>query len=313
MIGRAVVLKRGNRSEAEKPFWISYADLMTALMVLFLVAMSVAMMTVTYNVEDVERQKRELEERNVQLSKALTQIETANRQLESDKLRLKEEEESLRKSEEELKHANEQLEKLKKTQKELDDEAAAKVRDQEIRELLNAVELAATRHPGVKVDKDQHTIDFGDRARFEMGSNSLTPEHARLLRAFVPEVLAIAKDRLGQKWLKQVVVEGFASPEGDYLYNLNLSLERSERVLCVLLAPPSPEEAPLMPDQLEQIRDLFLVGGFSFNAVKFDEATKSYDASRRVELRLEFLGLNEGRPSPVNMLNERLGKCTLPN
>ena len=86
MIGRAVVPKRGNRSEAEKPFWISYADLMTALMVLFLVAMSVAMMTVTYNVEDVERQKRELEERNVQLSKALTQIETANRQLEADKL-----------------------------------------------------------------------------------------------------------------------------------------------------------------------------------------------------------------------------------
>lgn len=43
MIGRAAVVKRGNKSEAEKPFWISYADLMTALMVLFLVAMSVAM------------------------------------------------------------------------------------------------------------------------------------------------------------------------------------------------------------------------------------------------------------------------------
>ena len=67
----------------------------------------------------------------------------------------------------------------------------------------------------------------------------------------------------------------------------------------------------LKPDQLEQIRDLFLVGGFSFNAVKFDEATKSYDASRRVELRLEFLGVNETRPSPVTVLHERLGKCAL--
>ena len=28
--------------EAEKPFWISYSDLMTALMVLFLVVMAVA-------------------------------------------------------------------------------------------------------------------------------------------------------------------------------------------------------------------------------------------------------------------------------
>ncbi|MGD1037432.1 MAG: flagellar motor protein MotB [Roseiarcus sp.] len=313
MIGRAVVLKRGNRSEAEKPFWISYADLMTALMVLFLVAMSVAMMTVTYNAEDVERQKQELEERNVQLNKALTQIETYNQQLEADKLRLKEEEENLRNSEAELKAANEQLEKLKKSQKELDDEAAAKVRDQEIRQLLNAVELAAAKQPDVKVNKDQHTIDFGDRARFEKKSNSLTPDQTRLLRAFVPEVLSIAKDKLGQRWLKQVVVEGFASPEGDYLYNLNLSLERSQRVLCALLAPPASDEVALTPDQLEQIRDLFLVGGFSFNAVKFDEATKSYDASRRVELRLEFLGLNETRPAPVDVPHERLGKCALPN
>jgi outer membrane protein OmpA-like peptidoglycan-associated protein len=207
--------------------------------------------------------------------------------------------------------ANEQLEKLRKTQKELDDEAANKVRDQEIKQLLSAVELAAGRYPGIKVDKDQHTIDFGDRARFEMRSDSLTTEQGKLLRTFVPEVLTIAKDRLGQRWLKQVVVEGFASPEGDYLYNLHLSLERSERVLCALMAPPSADETALKPDQLEQIRDLFLVGGFSFNAVKFDEATKSYDASRRVELRLEFRGVNETRPSPVAVLHEKLGKCAL--
>ena len=37
MVGRPlVVLKRRSKGEAEKPFWISYADLMTALMVLFL-------------------------------------------------------------------------------------------------------------------------------------------------------------------------------------------------------------------------------------------------------------------------------------
>jgi len=283
---------------------------MTALMVLFLVAMSVAMMAVTYNAQDVERQKRELEERNAQLNTALTQIETSNQQLEADKLRLKEEEESLRKREEEFKVAKAQLEKLRKTQEELDAEAADKVRDQEIKQLLNSVDAVAGKHPGVHVHKDQHTIDFGDRARFEMKSDTLTSEQGKLLRAFVPEILTIAKDKLGQRWLKQVVVEGFASPEGDYLYNLNLSLERSERVLCVLMAPP-PDETALKPDQLEQIRDLFLVGGFAFNAVKFDDATKSYDASRRVELRLEFLGVNETRPSPVTVLHERIGKCAL--
>ena len=38
--------KRG-REDGEKPFWISFSDLMSALMVLFLVAMSVALLAVT--------------------------------------------------------------------------------------------------------------------------------------------------------------------------------------------------------------------------------------------------------------------------
>lgn len=47
MFGPKFSIKRGARDEAEKPFWISFADLMTALMVLFLVVMGVALLAVT--------------------------------------------------------------------------------------------------------------------------------------------------------------------------------------------------------------------------------------------------------------------------
>lgn len=47
MIGRRSPTQRRGKDEAEKPFWISYADLMTALMVLFLVVMAVAVVSVT--------------------------------------------------------------------------------------------------------------------------------------------------------------------------------------------------------------------------------------------------------------------------
>ena len=57
MFGARVIVKRNGRDEAEKPFWISFADLMTALMVLFLVVMGVALLAVTKNV--TERQKKE--------------------------------------------------------------------------------------------------------------------------------------------------------------------------------------------------------------------------------------------------------------
>jgi outer membrane protein OmpA-like peptidoglycan-associated protein len=238
MLSSRIVLKRGGKAEAEKPFWISYADLMTALMVLFLVTMSVTLLAVTKHVSEAEREKAE--------------------------------------------------------------------RDKDISELLRRVQVAAQKYPGIKVDRDRSVIDFGDKAHFDKDSYGLKPDQQRLLRAFVPEILTVAGDPLGQKWLKQIVVEGFSSPEGDYLYNLNLSLERSQRVLCVLLAKPYPDEQAMSTDELEQIRDLFLVGGYSFNAAK-----ASYEDSRRVELRLEFLGTGEHRASTAGVPHGNFGTCAL--
>src|SRR5262245_34067288 len=46
MFGPRLSITKGARDEAEKPFWISYADLMTALMALFLIVMVVALVNV---------------------------------------------------------------------------------------------------------------------------------------------------------------------------------------------------------------------------------------------------------------------------
>ncbi len=240
MLGPRIVIKKGGRDEAEKPFWISFADLMTALMVLFLVVMSVALLSVTKTVSEAERNKAQ--------------------------------------------------------------------RERDIDALLEKVKQAADRYPGITVDKNRNVIDFGDRARFDTASHHLNPEQAKLLRAFVPEVLAIADDQLGKRWLKRIVVEGFADQRGTYLYNLNLSLQRSQRVLCVLLAIPLPEEAPMSQDQLENIRELFLVGGYSFNSAK-----SSFEESRRIELRLEFLSIGEQRPSAEGIPRGNFGPCALGN
>src|SRR5271168_1083933 len=193
MLGRPVVVKRGRKGEAEKPFWISYADLMTALMVLFLVAMSVAMMSMTKTLSEVQKEEAELARANKDLQRTIEEREAATRQMLAD--------------EELLKQQAEQLKRFQKTPEEIAADEAKLEQEKEIAALLDEVEAAATKYQGVKVNKDRHTIDFGDRARFDMRSYSLTSEQAKLLRVFVPEVLAIAKDNLGRKWLKQVVVE----------------------------------------------------------------------------------------------------------
>jgi len=52
-----VVLKRRGKPEGESPFWISFSDLMSALMVLFLVVMAVTLISITKDVSTAEQQK----------------------------------------------------------------------------------------------------------------------------------------------------------------------------------------------------------------------------------------------------------------
>lgn len=235
MVGARVVLKRGGRDEAEKPFWISFADLMTALMVLFLVVMGVALLAVTKNV--TEKEKREEQHRK------------------------------------------------------------------DIELILDRFVKAAKRYDGIKVDRDRHVIDFGDRARFAFGKSNLTTEQEVVLRQFVPEILTVANDELGKRVLKRVVVEGYTDKTGSYLSNLNLSLQRSQRVLCSMFAASG--RSLLSGEQKESVRSLFLVGGYSFNAAKDTD-----EESRRVEMRLEFLGVGEQRPEAPEQ-SGNFGECAL--
>jgi outer membrane protein OmpA-like peptidoglycan-associated protein len=234
MFGSTIKAGGKARDEAEKPFWISYADLMTALMVLFLVAMTIALLAIT---------------RKVRNKSAF---------------------------------------------------------DNAVKALLDDVQQAADRYPGVSFDRDRRVIDFGRRALFPYKEYRLAPDQARYLRNFTPEVLSIADSPRGKDLLKRVVVEGFTDKTGTYLYNLNLSLQRSESVLCALLGDPDRGESPLTEDQRRDIQDLFLVGGFSFNS-----ARATLDESRRIELRLEIRGYGPRQPVVAPHAVQNLGKCAL--
>jgi len=238
MLGKLVILGKKGKDEGEKPFWISFADLMSALMVLFLLVMSVALLAVTSNVTEAERKQAE--------------------------------------------------------------------RKQEIDQLLNKIEQAAKQFPGISLDRNRNVIDFGDRARFDTGSSKLTNEQAEYLTLFVLEILPIASEDLGKKWLKSIVAEGFADQRGDYLLNLNLSLQRSQRVLCILLDPPPALGRVLTAAEMEQAHDLFFVGGYSFNSVK-----KSLEESRRIELRLDFFSVDEIHPEDGEFPHDTFGKCRI--
>lgn len=232
--GVRMASRRRAREEGEKPFWISFSDLMSALMVLFLVAMSVALLAVTKKVSDDERE---------------------------DKARA---------------------------------EAIAVLMD-DIRKIVTQREFEGIRVIG-------NTIDFGTRGTFADKRNVLSAPQVQLLRQFTPLLLdRLRSSEAGKKWFKRAVVEGYASRTGTYLYNLNLSLERSERVLCELLRESS-SGLPLLSDvDRKLIATKFIVGGASFNSLRPTD-----DDSRRIEFKIEFKTRQEHKaelanpPMPIN-------------
>ncbi len=231
-----IVLKRGVRSEGESPFWISFSDLMSALMVLFLVVMAVTLISVT---------------------KSVTAEEEAKIQREKD---------------------------IKAVMAQIKRDSAEK---------------------SVSVDESTYRIDLGEVVRFDSGKFSITLEAAKFLRDYIPVLLKAKSTAEGQEWMRRVVVEGFTDQDGTYLYNLELSLNRSRSVVCSLFAKPAAGERVLTEPELRQIQELVLVGGYSFNSIRHDKA-----ASRRVELKIEFWGIDDKRPVTNELLGTKeFGQC----
>jgi hypothetical protein len=175
------------------------------------------------------------------------------------------------------------------TKKISEDDRVDKERSEAIAELRNEIDkiLRSKEFEGVKLNGD--TIDFGPRGTFADGKNSLTAPQQALLRQFTPLLLdKLRTTKVSRYWFKRAIVEGYASQSGMYLFNMNLSLERSARVLCELLREPRLSEVPFSDEDRKLIATKFFVGGASFNSLR-----ESADNSRRIEFKLEFKSRQE--------------------
>ncbi|MFC4861230.1 type I Zorya anti-phage system protein ZorB1 [Pseudomonas sp. MAHUQ-62] len=220
MFGKPAAPSRA-RDEGEKPFWISFADLMTAMMILFLVVMVASLSSVTQRIQQAEQGEKQ--------------------------------------------------------------------RGKDIAKLCQDLKLKASGlNTTIVVDCRDNRISFGEAGRFGHNQYFLNNQGQQALQDVVPLILDAANGEEGRKWLKQVVIEGFTDTDGSYLYNLHLSLQRSEWVMCSLLDSRSPVQQGLSAERQQQIRSMFLAGGVSFNNAK-----DSKEASRRVELRMQFFGLKD--------------------
>lgn len=229
-----LVLRRGGKHEGESPFWISFSDLMSALMVLFLVVMAVTLVSVTQSIDAATRA-------NIERTAAINRV--------------------------------------------------------------MAMIAKDPKSAGVGVDQQNFRIDLGKEVRFDSGSYTISAPAGQFLRNYIPVLLEAKDTPEGNRWMRSVVVEGFTDEDGTYLYNLQLSLDRSRSVVCSLFQTSAGDA--LSAEQLRRVQELFLVGGYSFNSIKKDKAE-----SRRVEFKVDFWGLDEPVPEASDALKgKEFGRC----
>ena len=201
-----IVVNNQNNNKGQNDFWIGFSDLMTGLMLVFIV------LALTFMA--ISKEKSEKSE------KAKEKIEKLLLESESNKLKVETLLKDARKKNEELEKWKE---KLRQAQKELE-----KKQKSIIVILSNAL---SSHNIEVEYNKEKGTVTIAQDILFEKKEYRLKPKGKEFISLFAH----ILDDQIFSKpsyqdLIKYIHIEGYASKEGTEKYNFQLSFERAQSV-----------------------------------------------------------------------------------
>ncbi len=295
--------------------WISYSDMMAALLLVFVLVLAYSVyqyfaMLETKTVE-LDAQQAELLSKQNDLDSALTSIEeqkgllnvqtqtltdqeatiaAAQAALQEKETALTEAQTALQEKEDALALAQsnlDQAESLLQTQQTAMDEQQQKlddlvgVRTKIIRDLSEALAAANLK---ASVDANTGDIMLESSVFFDVGKYNIKESGQSLLNQFIPLYLSVLLSDEYVDYLGEIIIEGHTDTQGTYLSNLELSQQRALTVATYCL-----EMNGLSAQQQEKLRQVLTAKGRSYSdPVYADDGTVDMDASRRVEFKFRL-------------------------
>ena len=281
--------------------WISYSDMMAALLLVFVLILCVSlyqyftMLELKENELDEQKaivlsQQTTLSEQSTLLAAQQITLGTQQLQIASQQALVEEQATQLSTLASQLasqEAALAQRESELLTLQAAFDEQTARiddmvgVRSRIITTLSNA--LAAS-NLSATVDPTSGDIVLDSTVFFEKGSSTIKAEGRALLDAFVPVYLGVLMSDEYSDYLGEIIIEGHTDTSGDYFLNLELSQERALSVAKYVL-----EMTGLTEAQRTKLRSIMTATGRSWsNPVYNDDGTVNMDASRRVEFHFSL-------------------------
>ena len=288
--------------------WISYSDMMAALLLIFVLILSYSLYQYF---SMLEAKTKELDQQRVILNLAQDELAEKEKTLIIIQADLDTLQDTLTAKEAELDAANtilitrenelEQLQAVLALKQADLDAATAKLAEQQealwnqasriddligmraiiIQDLssnLSAANLKA------KVDPNSGDIMLDSAVFFETGRSVIKEEGKALLDRFVPVYLNVLLREEYADYLGEIIIEGHTDSSGSYDSNLKLSQDRALQVALYCLNMPS-----LTSAQKSRLQQILTAKGRSYADLVYDEnGIEDADASRRVEFKFSL-------------------------
>ncbi len=292
--------------------WISYSDIMAALVLVFVLFLVYNLyhynQLLTIKTREIEQQQalvvsqqNQLEEQAGILIVQQANLDAASAALTQAQLDLAARENELKQQTIILIGKMDELEEAKATlasketelnslqlqlsaQKELFDaqtqrlEEMVGVRSSIVKELSS---ILARRNIAAQVDQNTGDITLDSKVFFQTNSSDIREDGKLLLDQFVPLYLSVLLQDQYIDYIGEIIIEGHTDSSGTYLKNLQLSQNRALRVAEYCLSMSS-----LSSRQRQLLQKILTAKGRSSNdLVYYADGTENMEASRRVEFK----------------------------
>lgn len=150
--------------------------------------------------------------------------------------------------------------------------------------ILNLSAALSNSNLKATVDSGTGNIVLDSTVFFETGKSVIKAEGQELLDQFVPVYLDVLLSGKYSDYLGEIIIEGHTDSSGSYNSNLKLSQERALQVALYCLNMPS-----LTSERKAKLQEILTAKGRSCSDLKYDEyGHEDAEASRRVEFKFSL-------------------------
>lgn len=279
------VNKRKRKDDEETSYWLSYSDMMAALLLVFVLIITFTMLKSQEHIENLEKQKEELDFQQEQVEVLKAQNEEKESELEKLLIQNEEKESELSKQQELVDSQQVQLEaqqELLDSQQEKLDKLVG-VRTEIVAALLSEFQDTDMR---VAIDEKTGAITFNESILFAFGNAELKDTGKEFLDEFFPRYVHILQLDEFRDYIAEIIIEGHTDSVGSYLSNLSLSQNRALAVARYCLA----DDGKMLDEwEVDTLRTIVTANGKSYsNLIYNEDGTENADASRRVEFKFRL-------------------------